>query len=188
MKRTGMLTVLIVILILTASHTFFANSSRVTPLQHLYVMKELIPGVQTVGILWNEQFVDTESVLPKLKRASLQIGLKLVVSNITRLKDVASEFKNLTETHKVDVLWIVENDDVLGSKIGREFLIKQALLANIPLFAPNQNWVSEGACVNIFKNGNKTSLFVNRKTAQVLSLTIPEKYLPNTQFYAAQLK
>lgn len=184
MKRTWKLLFTLIFFLILSHPGFYANSGKVTPLQQLYVMKELISELHTVGIILNKDKVDRESLLPRLQRASAQLGLKLVIAEIKELRDIATNFRNLTDNHQVKAVLILDNDDIIGSEIGKKYLIKQSTLNNIPLFAPAREWVNEGALLYIYKEGNKTALYVNKKTAEVLSVTIPEKYLENTQFFA----
>ncbi len=184
MKQTWMLLFTLLSILLVSHPRFYANSANVTPLQQLYVMRELISDLHTVGILMNKNAVDGKTILPRLQRASAQMGLKIVIAEIEKLSDIAKRFRNLTDNHQVEAVLILGNDNIISSEISKKYLIKQTILNNIPLFAPAREWVSEGAFLHIYKEGNKTVLFVNKKTAEVLSVTIPEKYLESTRFFA----
>lgn len=186
MKRTGMwIAALLIDMILFISF-FFAEPRIVTPLQQIYIMKQFFPELKCVGVLWNENVVDTNKLYPQLERASAQFGIKIVVSNVQQMKDVPTEFKNLKQKHNIQVLWVIGDDEILNGEVSRKYLIKQSIFSNLPLFAPSNLWVNEGAFISIIKEGNATKLFVNQQTAKVLSINIPEAYLENTIFYAAK--
>lgn len=184
MKPTRMLLFILLSTLIVSYPGFYANSIAVTPLQQLFVIKALVPDVHIVGILVNKHTVDKNTLLPRLKRASAQVGVKVVIAEIGELKDIAKNFRELKNTHHVDTILIPGTDEIIGSEIGKKYLIKQTILNNIPLFAPTREWVSEGALLHIYKEGNKTALFVNKKTAEVLAVSIPQKYLENTRFFA----
>lgn len=161
-----------------------ALGSNPTPLQSLYTMKGLVPQAQTIGIMWNDQRVNTGDLLPKIDRASAAIGVKVVVENIREMTDMSQKFRDLTANYHIQVLWIVQSDEVLGSPLGKDFLIKNSTVNGIALFAPNTDWVSAGACAALLSDGGTVKLFVNQKTITALGIKVPEKFIPNTQFLA----
>ncbi len=155
-----------------------------TPLQSLFMIKGLIPQVQIVGIMWNDQRADTQDLLPKIDRASATVGVKVVVENVRELAEISQKFRDLTSNYHVQVLWVVENDEITGSSLARDFLIKNTTVNGIALFAPGKDWVSAGACAALQSDGGTVKLFVNQKTISALGIKVPEKFIPNTQFLA----
>ena len=52
----------------------------------------------------------------------------------------------------------------------------------MPLFAPSEDWVGEGAFIAMIKQDGGIHLVVNKSVADALSLAVPEKYAERTQF------
>lgn len=69
-----------------------------TQLQQMYMMKELLPEMQTAGIIVNGSSVDMAELQQKLERVSATLKIKIVISDARSLKDVSAEFKKLPET------------------------------------------------------------------------------------------
>ena len=161
-----------------------AFEPTVSPLQELYMIRELTNGVQTVGVILNVDEGDHAELIAKIQRASAQIGLKVVIAEIGQLSEVAQKFRELKDTYHVQVLWIPQTESIIGCSISRDFLIKNSALSSIPLFAPSQEWVTSGACISLATEGGDVKLFVNKKTLAVLGLKVPDKYIPSTEFLA----
>ena len=161
-----------------------ALESNATPLQQLYIMKELVPKLQTVGIMWNQSSVNTADLLPKIQRAAAAVGVKVVIEDVEAIKDIAQKFREVTEDYHAQIIWIIQNDDLVGSSLGRDFIIKNATVNGIAVFAPNTDWVTAGACAALLNDGGSVKLFVNQKAINALGIKVPAKYIPNTQFLA----
>jgi hypothetical protein len=157
---------------------------NVTPLQQLFIIKELKADIKTVGIVWDKN-VGRDDLMPQIQRAAAAAGLKIVISPIADVREIGPTFRDLVRTSGIDALWIVEDDAVVGNAMGRKFLIKSAAEHGLPIFAPSEKWVAEGACVALRKEGSDIQLLVNKAAAQAASVKIPEKYLERTQFLAS---
>ncbi len=182
-KRFGLM-ITIPVLVLALLGTPKALESNATPLQQLYMMKQLFPKTQTVGIMWNQSTVNTADLMPKIQRAAAAVGVKVVIADVEELKDIAQKFRDLTDNYHIQILWILQNDNMVGSSLGRDYLIKNATVNGIAVFAPNTDWVSAGACATLLNEGSDVKLIVNQKTLNALGIKVPEKYIPNTQFLA----
>lgn len=156
----------------------------VTLLQRMFLVKEMKPDVQRVGVIWSKSMAENQTAVADLNRASAASGIKVITAPVADLKDVAPMFRGLVRQHNIDVLLIVEGDGVMDNKVSRGFLIKSATESGIALIAPKNDWVQEGACATFKKEADGIHLVVNKKAAEALSLTIPEKYLERTQFLA----
>ena len=140
---------------------------QLTTLQSFYLMKEVFPEMKTVGVMVNDSQVNVDELTGKLER-------------------VSAEFKNLTTNYKLDAIWIPQLDDVLSNKVARDYLVKNSVINKIPLVIHDEEWIKEGALLCLYKKEGKTALSVNPQTAKALGVTVPEKYIPQTTFYAAQ--
>ncbi len=159
-------------------------SAQVSPQQQMFLMKELKPDAAKVGIIWKAGVANREELLLQIQRSATSTGIKVFVSEVKDLKDVAEQYRNLVRTHGIQMLWIVENDGVVNDAASRKFLIKSAMEARIMLVAPSNDWVNEGACVAIKKQDDAIGLVVNKAAAEALSISVPEKYRERTQFLA----
>lgn len=161
-----------------------ALESNATPLQSIYMIKQLMPQTKTIGLMWTQTDENGSGVMNQIKRASASLGVKIVVSDVESLPDVAAQFRDLTESYHVEALWIIHNSDVLSNSTAKGFLIKNATLQGVPLFAPDHDWVSAGACAAVVTDGGSTKLYVNQKTLNALGLKVPESDASVTQVLA----
>lgn len=162
-----------------------ALESNVTPLQSLYMIKQLVPQTQTVGLMWNQTKINTSDVMPKIERAAATLGVKVVVEDVEQMPDIPTKFRDLTDNYHIQALWIFQDDpDIIGSTNGKEFLITKSTVGGIALFAPNKDWVTSGACATLILEGGSVKLYVNKKTITALGINVPEKLMPDTQFLA----
>lgn len=186
LKRSAILLSLVCVITLAFFGTPEALESNATPLQSLFMIKQLLPQVKTVGLMYKQSSDDSKTFMNDVNRASASLGVKIVLADVESLPDVAAQFRDLTESYHVQVLWVIHSNDVLNSSIARGYLIKNATLQGIPLFAPNTNWVSAGACAAVVTNGGSTKLVVNQKTLDALGIKVPEKYASVTQVLASK--
>lgn len=161
-----------------------ALESSVTPLQAVFMIKQLIPQVQTIGLIWNQGKTNTNEILPKINRASASTGVKVVVEDAEELSDISQKFRDLKDNFHVQAIWIIENNEPMSRPVGQDFLIKNSIVNGIALFAPNPDWVSAGACAALLSDGSNVKLYVNKKTIAALGIKVPDKYLQDTQFVA----
>ena len=156
----------------------------VTPMQQMFIMKEIMPDVERLGIFWDKEMHD-EKVLTKIQRAGTSLKVELFLAEVRELSDIAPHFRVLMRKHNIQALWVVQNDGLIDSSVGKSFLIKNAIKGGIPLFAPSEDWVDEGAFITMKEQDGKILLVVNKSVADALSLTVPQKYAEHTQFLAA---
>lgn len=171
---------LVAALILSAFHPVQLGSD-VTPMQQMYIMKEVKPDVARLGLIWNSATHDEET-LTKIRRAGTSLKVQLFLADVSDLSDIAPQFRELTRTHRVQAIWVIKNDGLVDSSTGKSFLIKNAMKAGLPLFAPSADWVSEGAFIAMKKQDGGIHLVVNKSAADALSLAVPAKYAERTQF------
>ena len=161
-----------------------AGGDSATAMQQLYLMKELNPDLSVVGIIWDERFEGKDEMLQKTGRAAAQLQIKIAVGEATDLRDVSSQFRTLTQEHRVEAVWAIGNG-ILDNSMAREFLNKKSALAGIPLFVEDANWVEAGAMCSVQRVDGKVVLVVNARVAEILNITVPDKYLEATEFMAA---
>lgn len=170
------------ILVCSAASPPRAQAPDVTPLQQLFLLKELKPDVKRVGILWNEASPNRESLMKEINRATAASQLDVVVRFVTSVKDVASGFRTLLRDHDIQALWIVENDGVVDQQVAQKYVIENATKQKIVVLAPTSDWVTAGACLSFKKEDGATRIVINQTVADVVSVSIPEKYAERTEF------
>lgn len=181
-KRTYLPLLLASCIIFMAANPNSIGSNSVTPLQQLFVFKELKPDVQRVGIIWNEDSGNRDALMPKIQQASASTGIKIFMANVKELKEIAPQYRRLVRDNDIQALWVVENDGVVDSDIGQKFLLKETTKQGIPIIAPTEDWVNAGATVSLKRAEGQIQLVVNQAAANALSLAIPEKYVERTQY------
>ena len=183
MRKIQLLAVGLVLLVL-APTSLLETETEVTPMQQLFLIKELNPGIERIGVIWDKNSAQRDQVLPQLQRASAATGIKVVVAEVTSLQEVAPQFRTLQREHQVQAIWILEDAGLLGQAATRSFLIKNATQAGMPVFAPSETWLKEGACVSWKKDADGIRLLVNKAVADAMGITIPPKYQDRTAFLA----
>ena len=63
-------------------------SPDVTPMQQMYIIKEIQPNIERLGIIWNKATHD-EEVLLKIRRAGTSLKVQLFLAEISDLSDIA---------------------------------------------------------------------------------------------------
>lgn len=158
----------------------------VSPLQQLFVMKEIRPDLERIGVIWNERDANGSTLLPQLQQASASTGVRVYLSYANELTDLAAAYRELTRNKNVQAIWVIdENDPVTTSRMGRDYLIKHSASQGLPLIAPAPAWVEEGAHIAFYREGENLRLKVNRRSADAANMIIPSQYLERTDFLAA---
>ncbi len=181
MKRTIPLA-LIVALLLTAATPSTTPDNPLSPMQKLFVLKEVKPDVQRVGILWNPDAVNVAALTRLLQVAGTSTQIEVFIGEAKKVKDVAPRWRELTETHAIDVLWVLENDGLMEQDAVQSYLLKQATKARIPVLAPDSDWVQAGATLALAADAGAIQLHVNKASQSALGLEIPEKYAGQVQY------
>ncbi len=161
-----------------------ALESNASPLQSIFMIKQLVPQTQTIGLMWNQKKTNTSEILPKIERAAASVGVKIVVEDVEELSEVSQKFWDLRDNYHIQTLWIIEDNTPMSTGVGRNFLVENSVVNGIALFAPTGGWVSAGACASLLSDGNNVKLYVNKKTISALGIKVPDKYLQDMQFLA----
>ncbi len=184
LKRIHGTSVLAILAFATVAATPHDITTDATPLQTLYMVKQLFPQTKTVGLMWQQTDVNSSDLIPKINRAASAVGVEVVIEDVEKLREVPEQFRDLTQKYHVQVLWIFNSQDMLAGSIAESYLIKNSTMNGVALFAPSADWVSAGACATVLSNGTDANLVVNQKTINALGVKVPAKYVPITQFLA----
>jgi putative ABC transport system substrate-binding protein len=161
------------------------NDPGFHPIQQMYFLKKAKPDVERIGVLWKEGVGDQEEKLQTMQRAAAAIQGQLFLAYVESASDVGPQFRELTREHNIDALWIVENDGIVDAATPRQYLIANALKQGIPLVAPTEAWVSEGAPMAVRKIGNQFHIVLNERAAAATALEVPAEYESVTELVAS---
>ncbi len=146
-----------------------AERSIISPLQQVYLLKQLKPELKKIGILSD---LSQRPELPdRLARISAQLGVKIVIKDTRELKNVLKNFKFLVYSQMVEVVWIFP-DQVLIHPSARRYMIKEAVSARVLLIAPDSDMVKKGATLFAEKNANQIKVHLNSKAMELLGLDV----------------
>lgn len=156
-----------------------------TPIQQLFILKQVKPDVERVGIVWNGQR-DHSDVMPDIRRAGANTGIEVVVVSAEGRGSVAEALRRLIRENRVDALWVVRNDGLVEREPARSYLIREAAKAGLPILAPGTDWVNDGASLAVVERGGELRVSLNRPVAQALGIRVPADLASRTSFVAAR--
>lgn len=186
MKRVCSTPLALLILIAAAFPlTAAAPTSDVTPLQQVFIMKELKPDLERIGVLADKSVTEDEVIMSQINRAAAGAGVKVFLAAVESIRDVAPMYRGLRTNHDVQTVWVVTNGGAMSENASRKFVIKEAARDQLPVLAPTEEWVDEGATVALKIEDGQVRLIVNKATSEAVGLTIPAKYAARTAYLAA---
>jgi len=177
------------------------GTTDMTPVkEQLKLLKELLPDVKNVGIIYNAGEANSVVQVKLAKEAAQELGINLVegsVANVSEVNQVAQ-----TVAKKVEALYVPTDNTVVAAI---ESVIQVAEEVKIPLIGSEEAQVEKGGLategINYFKLGKQTGeiavevingknpaeipiqsqkepeLIVNVKAAERIGLTIPQEIL-----------
>lgn len=153
-----------------------------TPMQQLFLLKEVMPEVQRVGLIWSKSSSNHEALMPSIQRAAAASGVEVFVAYADAVADVAAGYRSLRQEHDVQVLWVLEETGAMDSNMARSFLIKESLKRSLPLLAPTEAWVNDGAALHLQERNGQVHLVANKSACDAMALAIPTKYSAQTSY------
>jgi putative ABC transport system substrate-binding protein len=168
--------------------------------KRLELLREVVPKLGRLAILFDGGYAATVQEKDEVQDLARTLGLEVVPQEIRRAEDIAFAFAALKG--KADALYVTENALIFTN---RETIITLALNAQLPTTSTNADIARAGALMSYGPNfpalflraaeivdkilrgtkpgdipveqPTKFDLVVNLKTAQALSLIIPDKIL-----------
>jgi putative tryptophan/tyrosine transport system substrate-binding protein len=169
--------------------------------KRLEVLKEVVPGLSRVAVLWNASNPANGLAWRDTEGAARTLGVTLQSYEVRETKDFASAFATMTR-ERPDAVSALQDAVTLQH---RQEIIDFALQQRLPSMFVGKEWVQEGGLLSygdvlperyrraadlvdrILKGAKpadlpveqptKFELVVNLKTAKSLGLTIPETFL-----------
>ncbi|HAS5236439.1 TPA: ABC transporter substrate-binding protein [Vibrio cholerae] len=168
--------------------------------QHVELIKEILPNVKSIGVVYNPGEANAVSLMELLKLSAAKHGIKLVEATALKSADVQSATQAIAE--KSDVIYALI-DNTVASAI--EGMIVAANQAKTPVFGAATSYVERGAIASLgfdyYQIGVQTADYVaailegkepgsldvqvakgsdlvfNKTAAEQLGITIPEAVL-----------
>jgi putative ABC transport system substrate-binding protein len=169
--------------------------------KRLEVLRELVPGARTVGLLSNPANPSVETVVPELRATADALGLQLTVGYAGTESDIDVAFESFARA-RVHAL-LVDADPVFFSRL--QHINAAAARHSIPAMYVTRQYVESGGLMSYGANvadayrevgiyagkilngahptdlpvlqPTKFELVVNLKTAKSLGLTVPQTLL-----------
>lgn len=167
---------------------------------HVALIKEILPKVKSIGYLYNSGEANSVSLLAVLKEEADKAGLTVVESAATKSAEVQGAARALVG--RADVIYVPTDNTIVSALEGAVAVAEESKL---PLFTADTDSVSRGAIaalgfnyydvgkqtgdvvVRILKGENPgdipvkvaagTDLVVNKSAAEKMGVTLPESVL-----------
>jgi putative ABC transport system substrate-binding protein len=172
--------------------------------EQLQLMKELVPNVKNVGIIFNTSEQNSEVQVEIARQAAPELGLELKEAVATNSSEVMQAAQSLVG--KVDAIYVPTDNTVVSAV---ESVIKVSEDNNIPIISGESSTVKKGALgtvgIDYYKLGRQTgemaldiingknpaempvqkqkemSVVINKNTADKFSLEIPQSILDKAE-------
>ena len=177
--------------------------------KHLELIKRLVPGIKTVGTLYNPGEANSVTTVTMVEEIAPELGMKVVKSAATKSSDVLTAARALVG--KVDAIYLPTDNTVISAA---EAVIKVGEQNNLPVIAADTDTVKRGAIaalgfnyydvgrqtgaiVALVLNGqqpgdipvqgvDKTELHINPGAAKRMGLVLPEGILKEAKEVIAE--
>lgn len=169
--------------------------------RQLELMREIIPGLKTLGVILNAGEANSVSQLELLKAEAQKLGIAVIEATVTNSSGVYQAAKSLAG--KCDAVYIPLDNTVVSAL---ESAIKVCTENKLPLFSSDNDSVPRGTiaavAIDYYRMGEQTAamakrilvdgekpaampverlkdlqLMVNTKAAKAMGVTVPESVL-----------
>ena len=112
--------------------------------KRLELLKETIPNLDSVGVLWDASVTWHESTLVALDRTARQMGMRLTSARVAGMDGIALAFAELRRAG-VKAVYVLDSA-LLGLNV--EKILPLAKAAKLPVVYGHREWVKEGALLS----------------------------------------
>lgn len=127
--------------------------------QHVATMAEIVPGLKTIGVVYNAGEANSVSLVDLLKKAAAAKGIKVAEGTMTRTSEVAGATQGIVAD--VQILYAI-TDNTIASAIAAHLSVAND--AGVPVFAAETSFVDEGAVAAVgfdyYQIGYQTAAYV----------------------------
>jgi putative ABC transport system substrate-binding protein len=180
--------------------TGLSNQQPDTAAKRLQLLREIVPSLRRLGILFNVDAPVTVLDMREVQAAAGALGLNVAISEIRQTKDIASAFDALKG--RADALYVCTESLAFTNRIRINIL---AAAARLPTMHGRREYIEAGGLISyganhpdLFRRAaelvdkilrgtkpgdipveqpTKFDLVLNLTTAKALGLTIPESFL-----------
>jgi putative ABC transport system substrate-binding protein len=155
--------------------------SDMLPVQpHLDLIKQIVPDVQTIGVLYNSGETNSQTLVQQEKAAAEAMGLKVVEATAANSSEVLAAAQSLVG--RADVISVLTDNTVVSAL---ESVVKVCQENKIPLIAGDTDSVKRGAVAAYAFDYYQHGMQAGQMAAKVLQGTpisqIPVEYAQNLQ-------
>lgn len=134
------------------------------------VIQELVPGVKSVGILYNSSEANSRKVVAVGRELFTRHGIKLEEIAITNTSEVYQAAQTLA-SRNIQAFWISGDNTALQAFSG---IAKASAEAHLPLIINDPEFTDQGALVAVGIGWYQTGLATAKRVAQVLEGQNPQ--------------
>lgn len=169
--------------------------------KRLELLKELLPGLRRVGVVWDPNVIWHKGALDELSSAARSLSLDVKAFRVGRRDEFSAAFSAMRHSH-VQAVYVLESAFYVANKAT---LLKVAFEARLPVIYGEKAVAEEGALMSYAANfedmwrrsagyvdkvlkgvrpadlpieqPSALVLVINMKTAKVLGISVPESLL-----------
>jgi len=112
--------------------------------QHVDIMRDIVPSLKNIGVVYNPGEPNAVSLVELLKSAAQAAGLQVVEGTASRTAEIGTAAQAVAE--KSDIIYAI-TDNTVASAIAS--VIKAADAANTPVFGATSDYVEQGAVASV---------------------------------------
>ena len=116
----------------------------VTPARQARVFKSVLPGLKTVGLLYDP--AQSRALAAECEAAAGQAGIALIKAPVAPRQDVAGAARGLLS--QVGALWLIPDTTVVSAETFK-FLVQASVAQKVPLLGFSEGMAKAGALVTV---------------------------------------
>jgi putative ABC transport system substrate-binding protein len=117
---------------------------HISPATQFATYKTLLPGLRTVGIIYNP--AHTGAIVAQARTAAAQLGLQLVAKPVALAKEVPDSLRSLLG--KIDALWMIP-DETVATREALKFFTLTTVAQRVPFLVMAKVFVEVGALAGV---------------------------------------
>ena len=150
--------------------------SDMTPVdRHLAMIKRFVPGMKSVGVVYNSGEANSKTLVRALRNAARDMGLEVEEATAARSSDVYQAAKSLAG--RADAVYVPTDNTVVAAL---ESLVKVCEQAGLPVFAADVSDVERGCMAALgfdyYKHGLQAGAMAARILAGAAPSTMPVEF------------
>lgn len=139
-------------------------SDRLDMGRQIELIRQIVPQVKTVGVVYNPGEANSVAALNRLKEMLAQQDIQLIEAAAPRTVDVSSAARRLVG--KVDVLYSTTDNNVVSAY---ESLVKVANESKVPLIASDSGSVTRGAIAALGVDYHDLGMQAGKQVIRILN-------------------